>query len=186
MEKKDELNSLVKQLTAEMFFYPERENNVRRLNEYISNGDMHMAELMAKQIYERQCSVRQLQVSGLPAYLQSLINQLTAEVISYPERENNVRRLNEYISNGDMHMAEIMANQIYERQCSVRQLQVSGPPAYLQSLINQLTAEVISYPERENNVRRLNEYISNGDMHMAEIMANQICERQRNVKLFQN
>ncbi|MBJ2111154.1 hypothetical protein, partial [Proteus terrae] len=65
MEKKDELNSLVKQLTAEMFFYPERENNVRRLNEYISNGDMHMAELMAKQIYERQCSVRQLQVSGL-------------------------------------------------------------------------------------------------------------------------
>ncbi len=180
------LQSLINQLTVEVISYPDRENNMRRLNEYISNGDMHKAEIMAKQIYERQCSVKELQVSGLPTYLQSLINQLTVEVISYPDRENNMRRLNEYISNGDMHKAEIMAKQIYERQCSVKELQVSGLPTYLQSLINQLTVEVISYPDRENNMRRLNEYISNGDMHMAEIMANQICERLRTVKLLQN
>ncbi|MBG3079012.1 hypothetical protein I4632_02045 [Proteus mirabilis] len=186
MEKKDGLNSQVKQLAAEMASYPERDDHIQQLDRYISNGDASMAEFMANQICERQRNIRQLQLSGLPVGLQALVNKLTAEMVSYPERDEHIQQLDGYISNGDASMAEFMANQICERQCNIRQLQLSGLPVGLQALVNKLTAEMVSYPERDEHIRQLDGYISNGDVSMAEFMANQICERQRNVNLFQN
>ncbi|WP_311750980.1 hypothetical protein [Proteus columbae] len=169
-----------------MASYPERDGHIQQLDGYISNGDASMAEFMANQICERQRNIRQLQLSGLPVGLQALVNKLTAEMVSYPERDEHIRQLGGYISNGDVSMAEFMANQICERQRNIRQLQLSGLPVGLQALVNKLTAEMASYPERDEHIQQLDGYISNGDASMAEFMANQICERQRNVNLFQN
>lgn len=52
---------------------------------------------------------------------------------------------------------------------------------HLQALIDQANAEQIGYRDRESDVAQLNDYLANSDHSMAEFVAKQIIERQRNI-----
>ncbi|MFV5916952.1 hypothetical protein, partial [Bacillus cereus] len=112
MKKSDELNKLnilISQLTAGAEAYPDRDSDIQQMNEYISNGNISMAEFKANQVIERQSNISQLKFAGLPANLQGLLQQITAGAEAYPDRDSDIQQMNEYISNGNISMAEFKA-----------------------------------------------------------------------------
>ena len=175
------LQLLIDKVNAEAINYKDRESNARQLAGYLAGGDHGMAEFMAKQMIERQQQFRQSQQHGLPPGLQRLIDQVNAEAIDYKDRASNARQLAGYLAGGDHGMAEFMAKQMIERQQQFRQSQQHGLPPGLQRLIDQVNAETIDYKDRESNARQLAGYLAGGDHGMAEFMAKQMIERQRNM-----
>lgn len=59
---------------------------------------------------------------------------------------------------------------------------VSGLPAPLKELITTINRDLTVYRDRDSDVKRLNDALSQGDHSMAEIWANSIVTRQRNIR----
>ncbi|WP_047303062.1 hypothetical protein [Pseudomonas fluorescens] len=175
------LNELITTINRDAIDYLDRESDVKRLSDALSQGDHLMAEIWATSIIKRQQACRHTQAHGLPAGLQALIDQVNAEQIDYRDRESDVKRLDDALSQSDHSMAEIWANSIIKRQQACRHTQAHGLPAGLQALIDQVNAEQIDYRDRESDVKRLNDALSQSDHSMAEIWANSIVTRQRNI-----
>ena len=176
------LQALIDQVNAEKIGYSGREGDAESLAAWLAKGDHSMAEFMAKQMIERQQQFRHAQVHGLPTRLQALINQVNAERIGYNGREDDAESLADWLAKGDHSMAEFLAKQMIERQQQFRHAQVHGLPTPLQALIDQVNAERICYSGREDDAESLANWLAKGDLSMAEFLAKQMIERQRNIQ----
>ena len=173
------LNELITTINRDATDYRDPESDVKRFRDALSQGDHSMAEIWANSIMKRQQASRDTQSHGLPLGLQARVNQVNTEQIDYRDRESDVKRFNDALSQSDHSMAEIWADLIIKRQQACRHTQPHGLPAGLQALIDQVNTEQIDYRDRESDVKRFNDALSQSDHAMAEIWADLIIKRQQ-------
>ncbi|MGR2871228.1 hypothetical protein, partial [Vibrio vulnificus] len=82
-------------------------------------------------------------------------------------------------ANGNFDLARYQANEIVERQQNLK-LDI---PHDLQLLLEEIEKGAVDYPKRTRAMSTLQEYITNGNFDLARYQANEIVERQQNLKL---
>ncbi|WMJ00161.1 hypothetical protein RBU55_00995 [Pseudomonas chlororaphis subsp. aurantiaca] len=177
-----DLQALIDQINAEQIAYLDREDDAKQLENYLAQGNHSTAKFVAEQMIERQRNTRHVQAHGLPPQLQALINQVYSEQIAYLGREDDAKQLENYLAQGNHSTAKFVAGQMIERQQQYRRAQAYGLPPQLQALIDQVNAEQTAYLDREADAKQLENYLAQGNHSTAKFVAEQMIERQRNIR----
>lgn len=173
------ISALIECIQGELIAYPNRERDIQMLNQYIENGDDEMSESLALRIIEQQRAVHNIETVGLPPRLAELQSTIEKEECSYPSRQSQLDSINSYIRNGDIEMAESVAEQVVEQQRNLHLTRERGLPNGLEALFVQVRNDAVDYPNRQGQVNQVERYLSDGDYEMARSVAENIVEQQK-------
>ncbi|MCG6232255.1 hypothetical protein K6102_04250 [Vibrio furnissii] len=169
-----DLQLLLEEIEKGAVDYPKRTRAMSTLQEYITNGNFDLARYQANEIVERQQNLK----LDIPHDLQLLLEEIEKGAVDYPKRTRAMSTLQEYISNGNFDLARYQANEIVERQHNLQ----SEIPLELQLLLGEIERGAVDYPKRARSMSTLQEYITNGNFDLAKYQANEIVERQHNLR----
>ncbi|MYM92375.1 hypothetical protein [Duganella vulcania] len=169
-------------IAANEIAYPDRQAALKRLEEWLSRGDLMMARSIAKTIGARQRTLRLVARHGLPAELQELMQQVEDGQWEYPGRCDDMQRLRVNLANGDHSFARAIASTVIAQQQALRRMADHGLPADVQSMLEQIEAEKVQYLDRGDNEASLRRWLARGDMDMVRACAKNMISRQRNIR----
>ena len=139
----------VSQVEANRVDYPDRARDLRSMYEYLAEGKFDMVVYKADNIIEQQRNL----AAGVPPDVASKMAQVQDERVEYPDRDRDVRTMNEYAAEGKYDMVVYKADNILEQQRSLS----SGMPAHISAKMAQVEAERVDYPDRARDIRSMNE-----------------------------
>ena len=114
-----ELRNLVHVVDGEAIAYGGRSTDVLLLERYLAGGDHRTATSLAAKMVLFQRQYRQMQSDGLPAWLQSLVDQVHSDAFEYEGRETDLYLLKKYTEGGDFNTLAYQAKLIIERQANM-------------------------------------------------------------------
>jgi mRNA-degrading endonuclease HigB of HigAB toxin-antitoxin module len=177
-----DLGYLLKQIDQEAEEYPNRRSDLKSLDNWLQNGNFDMARHTAKNIIQRQQQLRSVREGGLPTGLQNLLKRVEAETEEYPNRHSDLKSLNGWLQNGNFDMARHAAEDIIQRQQQLRSVREVGLPADLQNLLKRVETEAEEYPNHRSDLKSLNGWLQNGNFDMARHTAEDIIQRQQQLR----
>ncbi|KFW97740.1 hypothetical protein [Pectobacterium carotovorum] len=110
-------------------------------------------------------------------HLREKIKKINLSEITYPDKERQVRCMNEEIANGKYDAADFRASNILQ---SLNNLSGITPLSLKKKLI-KIHLNQVTYPDKERQIRCMNEEIANGKYDAAEQRANNIIQSLDNL-----
>jgi len=166
--------SKMAQVQDERVEYPDRDRDVRTMNEYAAEGKYDMVVYKADNILEQQRSLS----GGMPADVAAKVAQVEAERVDYPDRARDVRSMHEYAAEGKFDMVVYKADNILEQQRNL----AAGVPSAVEAKVAKVEAQRVDYPGRDRDVRSMNDYLAEGRYDMVIYKADNILEQQNNLR----
>ncbi|MEL7631738.1 hypothetical protein AAGW04_22450 [Pectobacterium aroidearum] len=160
------LQSMIRQVLESPIDFPEKARKIGRMFKSMQNGDHSLLRAQATEIIEFQDNL----AAGRSEYLNTLIARVHAEYWFYPNRDIAMQLLEKTLINGDFSVAALQANEIINAQNTVR----AGTNSALEKLVYEANNETTDFPEREENLRDMNDAMLNGNFGLAEALADAI------------
>ena len=121
------------------------------------------------------------QAAPTPELKQKLAT-IEKEMVSYPSRSTDMKRLNEYLADGSYDLANWKADLIIKQQRNLQGSKKDRLPESLQQKLATIEKEKIAYPSRNTDMKLLNDYLADGSYDLANWKADLIIKQQRNLR----
>ena len=153
---------------------PGRDADLRRIQEFLAEGELIAARRRILRVLKRQENVR----TPPPEALIALASAMESGRIDYPGRAEEVSRFNKTIEAHNYERAMSRGRAILEQQNNLK----NGPTEQLSALLQAVEDERVNYAARDEDIRRMSHAMQQGKFRVAEARARQILNQQRQLQ----
>jgi len=161
----EKLKKSLEQIEGFSINYTGSEAELVKLTKHIKSENFKLAEFTVKSILTKQSNLKSME-EGLPANIQTLMDEIENSKVNFPNRDRQVNHLENMINKGKFNIFEINAKKLIEQQHNLN-ITTNGYPEDVKSLLERIQTD--EWAEKE--IDKVKYFIDRGQFKMALMTA---------------